>query len=297
MKIASVEWRGTQLLAVERQGRWLNLSHLLQGYVAYQEDRASAPVTNLLPFLVSGSCTQAYLEQVLAFTESHRLLAGAELDGELRFRMPFRPGKVIAIGRNYKAHVAEFDNKMPKEPIYFSKATTACIGPEEPILVRESYGRVDHEAELGVVIGKRAKDVPAAQAQAYVAGYTLVNDVTARDLQKHDIADSQPWFRSKSIDTFCPLGPAIVLREALAWPPVVTVEARVNGEVRQHSDTGKFIFGIPELLEAITRYVTLEPGDIIATGTPEGVSPIRPGDVVEIEIPEIGILRNPVHAE
>jgi 2-keto-4-pentenoate hydratase/2-oxohepta-3-ene-1,7-dioic acid hydratase in catechol pathway len=138
--------------------------------------------------------------------------------------------------------------------------------------------------------------VSAEDARHLVAGYTLVNDVTARDIQRGDMADSNPWFRSKSVDTFCPLGPVVVMAEVLDWPVVTPLETRVNGAVRQSSTTDRFIFSIAEVIAAITRFMTLEPGDLIAMGTPEGVGPLTDGDVVEVENPAIGVLRNPVRA-
>ncbi len=270
------------VLAAEHQGRWYDVSRLAR-------ESGLPESAQGMPHWLGLDAPEADLSALCA-------RAGVEyqLPEPIRFALPFRPGKVVAIGRNYRAHVAEFDNKMPREPIYFCKASSACVGQDEPIVVREDFGRVDHEGELGVVIGRLAKNVPAERARDYIAGYTIVNDVTAREVQKRDMGDGQPWFRSKSIDTFCPIGPAILLRDAMPWPVRVNLETRVNGEVRQQSNTEKFIFDIPCLVEAITRFMSLEPGDIIATGTPEGVSPIHPGDVIEVGIPGIGVLRNPV---
>ena len=145
-----------------------------------------------------------------------------------------------------------------------------------------------------MVIGARGRHVNAAGARNIVAGYTLVNDVTARDVQRKDMASGNPWFRSKSADTFCPLGPVVVMAEVFDWPVIVPLETRVNGVVRQRSDTGRFIFSIPEVIAAITRFITLEPGDLVAMGTPEGVGPLNDGDLVEVSNPQIGVLRNPV---
>lgn len=285
MRIATIKSEGRPIMAVCQNDCWYNLSRL------FEESRIGDAPVDLGGLLATGHCSATFLSPICAGATDGHILAGP-----LEFMMPFRPGKVVGIGRNYQAHVAEFDNKMPGEPIYFCKATTACIGPEEAIVIKDWYGRVDHEGELGVVIGRRAKDVSSEDARDYIAGYTIVNDVTAREVQKRDIADSQPWFRSKSLDTFCPLGPVLTLREALPWPVQVDLSVRVNGEVRQQSNTAKFIFDIPSLIAAVTRFMTLEPGDIIATGTPEGVSPLHPGDSVEVEIPGIGVLCNPVVA-
>jgi 5-oxopent-3-ene-1,2,5-tricarboxylate decarboxylase/2-hydroxyhepta-2,4-diene-1,7-dioate isomerase len=160
--------------------------------------------------------------------------------------------------------------------------------------VKDWYGRVDHEGELAVVIGKRAKDVKAEDARDYIAGYTLVNDVTAREMQKGDKSQGNPWFRSKNLDTFCPVGPVVVLRDTLSWPVKVDIEVTVNGVKRQSSNTGKWIFDLGTVIAYVTKFMTLEPGDLIATGTPEGVAALEPGDEVSVRVPEIGELKNPV---
>jgi 2-keto-4-pentenoate hydratase/2-oxohepta-3-ene-1,7-dioic acid hydratase in catechol pathway len=198
------------------------------------------------------------------------------------------------VGRNYLAHARETGHEAPREPILFAKSPSAVIDPEEPIIYRSYLTRVDPEAELAVIIGRRARQVMASDAARYIAGYTALNDVTARDLQKQDTGQGHPWFRSKSIDTFCPIGPVMLTADECPEPVALDVSCRVNGEVRQHANTRQFLFSIPQLIEAITRFITLEAGDVIATGTPEGIQPIFPGDVVEVEVERIGILRNPV---
>jgi 2-keto-4-pentenoate hydratase/2-oxohepta-3-ene-1,7-dioic acid hydratase in catechol pathway len=218
------------------------------------------------------------------------------LDEPLEFLQPFRPGKIIAIGRNYDAHARELGNEPPTEILYFAKTPSICIGPEQPILTKPAYGRVDYEGELGVLIGRQAKGVTEEEARACIAGYTIVNDVTAREMQKRDIAQGHPWYRSKNIDTFCPIGPAIALPDAFSWPLEITVETRVNGDIRQQGNTRDFIFPVARLISYVSSYMTLEPGDLIATGTPEGVGPLQPGDIVEVTIEGIGTLRNPVQS-
>ncbi|MBN2310751.1 MAG: fumarylacetoacetate hydrolase family protein [Candidatus Hydrogenedentes bacterium] len=217
--------------------------------------------------------------------------------GEPRFELPLRPGKVIALGRNYTAHAAESGHDTPEEPILFCKSSSACIGDGQPIVVRAFYGRVEHEAELAVVIGRRCKEAAEEEAGDYIAGYSILNDVTAREMQQADIAKGLPWYRSKSIDTFGPLGPVIALVDAIPEPVAVDIELRVNGEVRQRGNTADMVFSVPAIIAAVSRLITLEPGDVVATGTPAGVGPIGPGDTVEITIPGIGTLRNPVVEE
>jgi 2-keto-4-pentenoate hydratase/2-oxohepta-3-ene-1,7-dioic acid hydratase in catechol pathway len=205
-----------------------------------------------------------------------------------------RPQKILCIGRNYKLHAEELGNKPPEEPIFFSKSPSSLIAHEEPIQIPDGIGRVDFEGELAAVIGKRAQNVPEATAMEHVAGFSLVNDVTARDLQKSDIEAGRPWFRSKSFNSFCPFGPYLVPTEALESYSNLEIQVRVNGEKRQHGQLSDMIFAIPELVSYLSRHCTLEPGDVIATGTPAGVGALQPGDLVECEIQGVGTLRNPV---
>ena len=213
----------------------------------------------------------------------------------LRLLSPIaRPKKIIALGMNYRSHAKELGRGAPSEPIIFAKAPTSVIGHEEPVKYYRELDRTDPEVELGVVISRRARNVKAGDALSFVGGYVVVNDVTARSVQERDMASRQPWFRSKSLDTFCPLGPAIVLPDEMPNPNELNLQLRVNGELRQNSNTRELIFNVENLLEYITQYITLEPGDLIATGTPEGIAPVRPGDMMEAWIEGIGTLRNPV---
>jgi 2-keto-4-pentenoate hydratase/2-oxohepta-3-ene-1,7-dioic acid hydratase in catechol pathway len=199
---------------------------------------------------------------------------------------PCEPSKIMAIGLNYRDHAAEFGHPLPAEPLLFMKPSTSVIGPDEDIVYPEMSRRVDYEAELAVVIGKTARHVREEDFRDYVLGYTCINDVTARDLQKKD----GQFTRSKSFDTFSPLGPWI--ETEIADPDNLTVEAFLNGERRQHGNTGNMVFGVAALVSFISRIMTLLPGDVIATGTPAGIGPMQPGDVVEVKLEGIGALRN-----
>jgi 2-keto-4-pentenoate hydratase/2-oxohepta-3-ene-1,7-dioic acid hydratase in catechol pathway len=211
-----------------------------------------------------------------------------------------RPGKIVAVGLNYLDHSMESGAaQAPKSPILFAKFPNSIAGPEDEIVIPTGNPNVDYEAELAVVIGQAAKGVTAEKALEYVAGYMPLNDVSAREWQFGD----RQWVRGKSCDTFCPTGPWLTTREEVADPHSLAISARVNGETRQNSNTSKMIFRIPQLIAFITASITLEPGDIIATGTPEGVGAFRkppvflkPGDVVEVEIEGFGVLRNAVVA-
>lgn len=197
------------------------------------------------------------------------------------------PGKIVCVGRNYAAHAKELGNEVPERPLLFFKPPSAVIGDGEAIRLPGASQRVDHEAEIALVIGRRAHRVPAADAMAHVAGIACANDVSARDLQKLD----GQWARAKGFDTFCPLGG--IVRTGFAWDDLEIV-GRVNGEVRQHGHVRDLLFPFPELIAYISAIMTLEPGDVILTGTPEGVGPLSPGDVVEVEIPGVARLSNPV---
>ena len=211
-----------------------------------------------------------------------------------------RPGKVICIGLNYRDHAAESGMAVPESPVTFSKYATAVIGPERPIVLPAVSTQVDYEAELAVVIGRRAKHVPVERARDCVLGYTNLNDVSARDMQ---FADKQ-WQRGKSCDTFAPMGPAIVTADEVGDPHRLRVQLRLNGRTMQDSSTEQLIFGVDRVVSFLSQTVTLEPGDVIATGTPPGVGfarkpPVflKAGDVVEVEVEKLGVLRNPVVEE
>ncbi len=201
--------------------------------------------------------------------------------------MPVHPTKIIGIGRNYVEHARELGNEMPEVPIIFFKPPSALIGTGETIHLPDVSTRVEFEAEIGVVIGKRLRHADAAAAERAIGGYVCVNDVTCRDLQKKD----GQWGRAKGFDTFCPVGPRMV--SGLDWRSLELV-CRVNGTQRQRARATDMHFSIPELVSFLSGVMTLEPGDLIATGTPAGTAPLQDGDVVEVEIPGIGILSNPV---
>ncbi len=209
---------------------------------------------------------------------------------EVKVLPPVIPSKVVAIGLNYAKHVTEIakDREVPKEPLLFLKPSTSIIGPDEKIVRPRKSDEVHFEGELAVVMKRRAKGIEIEEARNYVLGYTCLNDVTARDWQRKD----GQWTRAKSCDTFCPIGPAIITD--MENPNQLKIETRLNGEVKQSSTTSDLLFKVEALVSYISKNMTLLPGDIIATGTPEGVGPMVAGDVVEVEIEEIGILRNDV---
>jgi len=243
-----VEYRERRNYALEREGEW----HLLHGS----------------PF---GDYTTA--ESVSA--DDVRLLA------------PVLPSKIVAIGLNYRDHAQEMNKPLPTEPLIFLKPSSAVVGPGDAIVIPGGAGRVDHEAELGVVIGRTARHVPAARAHEYLFGLTCVNDVTARRFQSLDVQ----YTRAKGFDTFAPVGPSVVVGLNGAS---LAIEGWVNGKRRQTSNTRQLIFSIERLVEFVSGVMTLFPGDVIATGTPSGVGPIVPGDQVVIKVEGIGELANEV---
>lgn len=210
---------------------------------------------------------------------------------ELQLLPPTQPSKIICVGLNYRDHARELNMPIPDNPILFLKPTSAVIGSQGKIVYPNMAKQVDYEAELAVIIGKRCKNIKASDAGSVISGYTCFNDVTARDLQKKDIQ----WTRSKSFDTFAPLGPYIA--ELTLDVRNLAIKTRVNGELRQDSSTSNLIFDVPQLIEFISGIMTLERGDVIATGTPPGVGELFVGDEVEVEIENIGILKNSVIAQ
>lgn len=209
---------------------------------------------------------------------------------DVRLLAPILPSKVVAIGKNYAAHAQEMGGEAPAEPLIFGKPSTSVIGPAEAIAYPQKLSsRVDYEGELAVVIGRMCREVPASRATDVILGYTCANDVTARDLQK---ADGQ-WTRAKGFDTFCPLGPWI---ETDVDPADLAISTTVNGDVRQESRTSLLMHDIPTIIEYISQVMTLLPGDVILTGTPEGVGPLEIGDEVSVTIESIGTLTNRVVA-
>lgn len=213
------------------------------------------------------------------------------------------PTKIICIGTNYMDHIEETKLPVPKEPVLFPKTLNCLIGDGDPIIYPKllfnsrRLKRVDYEVELAFIIKDRCKDIPKEETYEHILGYSVFNDVTARKMQTKDIVSQLPWFRSKSLDTFGPIGPRIASVDEIQDPHNLEIELKVNGEVKQSSNTKHLLFKIPDLMEYITSLFTMEPGDIIATGTPSGIGPVLPGDLIEATIEKIGTLTNKVILE
>jgi 2-keto-4-pentenoate hydratase/2-oxohepta-3-ene-1,7-dioic acid hydratase in catechol pathway len=250
-----------------------------------------------ISFMAAGNPARERIKDLLAKTSARDLLPLKAV--RLTAPVP-RPPKILCVGLNYRDHATESKMEVPSVPTIFAKYSNAVIGPGDSIVLSGATQKPDYEAEFAVVIGKRAKNVQRSAWKDYVFGYTIVNDVSARDVQ---LATSQ-WTLGKSFDTFAPIGPHVVTADEVPDPHALDIRLSIGGETLQSSNTSELIFGVPELIEYISRMLTLEPGDIISTGTPAGVglgrTPprwLRPGEEVVIEIEKIGILRNPVVAE
>jgi 2-keto-4-pentenoate hydratase/2-oxohepta-3-ene-1,7-dioic acid hydratase in catechol pathway len=248
---------------------------------------ASAPSSSALYGLFEGDAIQEISGAPWGqFTRTPRTWRRADV----RLLAPVEPGKIVCVGRNYAAHAAERGHEVPKEPLIFFKPSSSIVGPGDPIVLTRYSQHVEHEAELALVMGQRCAQLgDADDALSNVFGYTCLNDVSARDIQKSD----GQFARAKGFDTFCPIGPHI---ETELNPADVLVEAHINGALRQTGTTAQMVYPCAFLVRWISRMMTLFPGDVIATGTPAGVAPLVAGDVVEVSVAGIGVLRNPVHA-
>jgi 2-keto-4-pentenoate hydratase/2-oxohepta-3-ene-1,7-dioic acid hydratase in catechol pathway len=275
------EHEGQRGLGVERRGV---LHDITRGAVRDFGKR------DLLEFLATDE-----LDALIASIDDQTLLI-EEIPGAFNWLPPIpRPGKVLAMVQNYRKHAAEFGNTPPQAPVWFSKVSTSLAGHGQPIVVPEWVdGRVDHEVELGAIIGQCVKNIDSPSGRDCIAGYTIVNDISARRIQKEDRENRHPWLRSKNLDSFTPMGPYFVPARYVADPQRLSIRCRVNDEVRQDATTADMIHDLGAIVAEMSRWMTLEPGDVIATGTPEGVGNLAGGDVCECEIEGLGRLRNPV---
>lgn len=292
-------------IGVEWNGVRYNFSRAWEIFKQLKLDR-NAPDLPFLQLMVELDLFHAEtFDEVFTAIQELRPLEDLRLKADFRFQPPIsRPQKTLCIGRNYLEHAKELGNKpAASEPVFFSKSVSAMIAHEEPIRLprfpiatdlKDGRGRIDHEIELALVIGKTASNIAAQFAGDFIAGYTILNDVTARELQKKDTAANLPWFRAKSFDTFCPVGPYLIPAENVPNPQALNLELKVNDTVRQQGSTADMIFPVAELVSYLSRFCTLQPGDIIATGTPSGVGPINPGDLITASITGLGELENPV---
>lgn len=295
MKVAQFEDSQGYCIGLSANGGWINYSDAEAAYTAITQRVVVEPTTTILKLLEDGRFDPAEFKAVLKFLKQHKLQAHYAISKDAVLKAPIlRPPKIVALGLNYALHAKEGNAAVPAEPIIFMKAGSSVVGPNDTILLPGGLGRMDHEVELAVIIGKRTTAVKKKEAMNVVAGFSVLNDVTARELQTKDLEQKHPWFRSKSFDTFTPIGPWIVTTDEIATPIRLNLECRVNGKVRQKSNTGSMVFDVPTQIEFISKFITLEPGDILSTGTPHGIGSIKDGDEVLCRIENIGELKNPV---
>lgn len=295
MKIFQLSVNREKIVAVEVERGLVDLTGAFHAYNFMKKNRMMIKLCSIIDFFCLPDFTEDIILRTFDFLESHNLWEQFIVKDNYKILAPIQnPGKIIAVGLNYAAHVNESGKEVPTEPVFFDKAGSVVIGKDDEIIIPSEVGRVDHEIELAVIIGKSAKNVKQENFENYIAGYTIFNDITARDLQKQAKLLQQPWFRSKNFDTFGPMGPCLVTTADIPFPVELEMELRVDEIARQKSNTGNMIFKLPQLMEYITRYLTLYPGDLISTGTPEGVGELSDGSIVEAEIEQIGVLSNKV---
>jgi 2-keto-4-pentenoate hydratase/2-oxohepta-3-ene-1,7-dioic acid hydratase in catechol pathway len=300
MKLITFSLNETIQIGVLRETVTINLNSLSAIYVNTNNEESTFP-TDMLQLVKLGKTGLDYIETMLNWLdENESYKAEVEVDtNSIKLLAPIsNPGKVVCVGNNYMDHCIEQNVVPPKQPMIFSKWASCIIGPNEDVILPEDSEQVDYEAELAVVIGKEGKNIPENQALDYIYGYTVMNDVSARDIQFEDVQ----WVRGKSYDTFAPIGPAIVTADEIEDPHNLDIRLTVNGETLQDSNTKHLIHKIPYIISYLSKGFTFQPGDVIATGTPHGVGVFRnppiflkKGDVCTIEIEKVGTLKNPIN--
>ncbi len=287
--------KGEPRIGVQTPEGLLNFTQLW-GYFKELKNFPRAPELPFLQLMVElDYFSEETFAEVIAAVGEYRSLDDLIIREPFSWQLPVqRPTKILCLGRNYRAHAAELNNTVPEAPMYFAKVPSSLLPHQGHIRIPAGVGRVDHELELALVIGKRGANIPESKAMEHVAGYTIANDITAREMQREEQKKGKPWTLAKGMDTFCPLGPWLVPAGSVADPHNLTLELKVDGEVRQKGSTADMVYGIPELIAYISRYMTLEPGDLLLTGTPEGVGPIQPGNRIEGSIDGLGTLENGV---
>jgi acylpyruvate hydrolase len=316
MRLITFTTHGTPKLGAQIDGHAVDLPGT---YAAWHRTRATdgalgdaaalepaAFPTSMLDLLRAGESARAAAAQALAFAAEGDTLAALVRVGlahpleAVTYLPPLpRPGKIICLGHNYRRHVIEMGNALPTHPVIFAKFANTLVGHRQPIVLPRVSTRVDYEGELAIVIGRSGKDIAPEAAFDHIAGYTIFNDVSVRDYQHR----TPQWLQGKTFDGAGPMGPALVTLDEIRSPEALDLTLRLNGEVMQQANTADFIFDIPTVIQYLTQIMTLEPGDVISTGTPGGVGDARdpqvylkPGDRVEVEIAELGTLENPVVA-
>lgn len=295
MKLYQLTASDRNIVGVEFDRGMINFTEAFQVYNFIKKKRMMVRIGSLQELISMDGFSDELILRVFDYLETHSLWEQFLIEENYIIEAPIKnPGKILCVGLNYISHAAEGGQSLPDEPIFFNKAGSIVIGMDDSIELPLGVGRVDHELELAVIISRKAKNVTVDDFEQYVAGYTIFNDITARDMQRGFKETGKPWFLSKSLDTFGPMGPCMVTSKELPFPFDLEMELRVNGEVRQKANTANMVFKIPHLISWVSQYLTLLPGDVISTGTTQGISPLNAGDQVEAEIERIGILKNSV---
>jgi 2-keto-4-pentenoate hydratase/2-oxohepta-3-ene-1,7-dioic acid hydratase in catechol pathway len=298
MRFATFELKGHDFPGAVREDTIIKLD-ALQSLEALHFSGA----TDLLPFIRGAN--DGILHSVANELSSLTVPAISEMVSEgkacplkeVRLKAPLRPPAVFCLGFNYRSHAPELRRPVPEVPVIFMKPSSAVVGPEEDVVLPKVAERVDYEVELTIVIGSGGRYITKGDAYSRVFGYTILNDITARDIQRRDFSLARPWLRSKGFDTFAPLGPFIVTQEEVGDPMDLELKLTVDGHVKQQARTREMIFDIPTIIEYISSFTTLEPGAVIATGTPENIGPLHDGEMMDAIIEKIGVLPNRVVAE
>ena len=294
MRVYSLSKNEDDFLGFEDDGDIIDLTRAISFYEVTVNNCVPVPVNYIEELIWDNKFSIDFLGEVMSVLSKYGVKKDFILKGKYVVNAPVNPGKIIALGNNYHEHIKEMNQKIPEEPVLFGKWPSTVIGHQESIIKLSWIGRMDYEAELAVIIGRTARKVKVSEAMDYVSGYTCLNDVSARDIQKKDLSQSLPWMPSKNFDTFAPMGPCVLLAGVVREPVSIGIQSTVNGEIRQNGNTSDFIFDIPTVIEYISKIMTLDAGDVITTGTPAGVGPLEAGDVVEITCEGIGTLSNPV---
>ena len=285
-------------IGIELEGKKYDFSRIWDYFKDIRGEHRLPDLQFLQVMIEFAMFSKKNINEIITTVTNLRSLDDLKLTGTIKYDVPVaRPQKILCLGRNYKKHAEELKNVVPDEPIIFSKMPSSLLPHEGRIILPKGVGRVDHEIELGIIVGKMGKNIPESRAYDYIAGYTVVNDITARAMQKKDTGEKKPWMRSKSFDTFCPVGPFVAPFDDIPDPHNLNISLKVNGELKQSANTSELIFKIPEIISYLSKHMTLYAGDLIASGTPAGVSELHPGDTVTGEIENIGILENSVAVE
>ena len=282
-------------IGLEIEGKNYNFSYLWQLYKDIKGYHQLPDMMFLQVMVEMDYFSDENLNEVVNTVQEIRSLFDLTIKDNYRIDVPIsRPQKIICIGRNYVAHAKEWKSQVPEKPMFFSKLQSSLLPHGGQVIIPKGIGRVDHEVELAVIIGKTASKVSEDMAMEYVSGYTIAVDVTAREMQRAAMEKGHPWTLAKGMDTFLPLGPYLIPADAVKDPHDLKIQFKINSEIRQDASTGDMVFKIPTLISYISQNITLQPGDIICTGTPEGTLPLEDGDNMEATIAGFGVLKNKV---